>query len=397
VSIVLETASTKEQSVLPQSATSCAYFLPFSHQCSDKLDEQIAAISAWALRVHCPLSQLAAILGLCREHHQFRKAIIARSLDDLFRLDRAQEFENLEDDSLTIKAPGYISDSSHTSESELVALCRAYERGETLPFSTLYDKKNIQPALLASFPFYFFNRHRCWKDMDVPSKVHLTSPNDAPVLRLSSSRTYKYDDENQVFTDLIAQYGAAFPQYAHFMPKTALSIPSRSCILLTGANGMLGARLLSLLVRLPNITVCCPIRGDGWKRLKVAFTKQNLDLDPLQAAYDRGAVRVFSISDLCAPQLGLSQLDYDWLCRYVDQIVHAAWSVNFNLPLSEFDGLLRCTRNLAELCLIASKRVRYFFIGTHASTFEYEGQSVPESIIPPRRADAMQQASALLV
>ncbi|KZV76663.1 thiolase-like protein [Peniophora sp. CONT] len=404
VSVVLETGPSAEHSspeTSPANPTSHAYFLPFSHKCSTQLDEQIKAVRDWAARTRCPLPQLAAILGLCRDHHQFRKAFVASSLDNLMAADCAQEIVEPLDKRWSAEALVGDKTTAYTGGSNLLAfLCRLYERGDTLPFDTVYDKKTINPTWLSTFPFYLFNRRRCWKDVAAtrsPSEARLGFADDAPASRLDRLPHYASYDDDHVFTDLICQYGAPFPQHRRFTPKTALSVPSRSCILLTGANGMLGARFLNILIQLPSITVCCPIRGDGWRRLQASFAAHELDNARLQAAHARGAVRIFPVQDLCAPQLGLSTQDYSWLCRHIDQVVHAAWMVNFNLPLSEFRGLLRCTRELAELCLLATKRVRYFFIGTHASTFGYEGQSVPEYVIPPRQADAIQQASGYAI
>jgi hypothetical protein len=368
----------------------------------------------WAIHAQCPISQLAAILGLCRDHHPYRRAIVAQTLDDLLRFcsGSAHALPTIvapTDRRLSAAIfPDSVPLSSSIDQKRLLEeICRRYEDGETLSFAAVYDRRAIDPALLSSFPFYLFNRRRCWKEPVLPVPLHLTSAPSRtreltpPMNVITHAKPLPLpgrgaDTEEKVFMDLINHYSAPYPLDSRRSFKPALSVPSFSCILLTGANGMLGARLLSLLIQLPSVTVCCPIRGDdGWARLTAAFASHALDYASLRAARDRGVVRVLSTPDLCAPQLGLSPQDHAWLCQNVDQVVHAAWNVNFNLPLSEFRGLLDCTRALAELCIVAYKRVRLFFIGTHASTFGYMGSSVPERILEPRLADAMKQVLAM--
>ncbi|KAF8523373.1 male sterility protein-domain-containing protein, partial [Hysterangium stoloniferum] len=143
-------------------------------------------------------------------------------------------------------------------------------------------------------------------------------------------------------------------------------------ILLTGANGMLGSQVLARILFDPLITVYCVLRGDPWERMLESFRKHGLTESILQVARARGSLRLLKTTDLCSEKLGVSAIEYSNILENVDTIVHAAWKVNFNLPLAEFEPFISCSRALAELSCEASKRVRYHFIGSYASTFNYQ-------------------------
>ncbi|KAK0239710.1 hypothetical protein EDD85DRAFT_460309 [Armillaria nabsnona] len=100
-------------------------------------------------------------------------------------------------------------------------------------------------------------------------------------------------------------------------------------------------------------------------------------------------------TDLCGPRLGLTDDNYDLLLDTVGQVVHAAWNVNFNLPLVEFQPFLRCTRNLAEFCLTAKNKVRLNFLGSYASTFNYPDDYVPESALDTKLSYSLAQGYAI--
>jgi hypothetical protein len=105
------------------------------------------------------------------------------------------------------------------------------------------------------------------------------------------------------------------------------------------------------------------------------------------------------------PHLGLSPPTYDLLRKEVDEIIHVAWPVSFNMKLEEFEGFMGFSRGLGELASSSDKRismdassrksvggegegtregrrggrgVRYHFVGSTASTYNFPGGVVPE-------------------
>ena len=111
------------------------------------------------------------------------------------------------------------------------------------------------------------------------------------------------------------------------------SKPSR--ILLTGATGFLGARLLEyLLAHDQELEVVCLVRGDegqlARKRLFKFLIQQKITLSPEQTK--RITVCVGNIEHA---KLGLTDGDYASLVSSVDHIVHSAAQVNSVLPYQQ--------------------------------------------------------------
>ncbi|KIJ41088.1 hypothetical protein M422DRAFT_172849, partial [Sphaerobolus stellatus SS14] len=158
---------------------------------------------------------------------------------------------------------------------------------------------------------------------------------------------------------------------------------------------MLGSRVLNRILDEPGITVFCLLRGEPLERLKTSFSKHHLPISKLETTYSQNRLRLLRTKDLCSSNLGLDEKDYSMLRDCIDTIVHAAWPVNFNLPLAEFKPFIACSCNLAQLAMTAVERVQYHFIGSYASTFNYQGNLVPERILEPRVEDSLAQGYAI--
>lgn len=414
----------------PHSPLACAryFLLPFSAKSSTALSAQIRAICSWALETQCSVRDLATVLGLCRDHHTHRCAVIASVREDIVNLYAASSpyamsfstearFSGLSDDRITLEwldiehidVEAFDDNVQGGPLRKLVddgrileAACLLYERGHTHDFSLIYDKRDIDSKLLRSFPLYSFDRRRYWREssshivvrqsphvnMDGVPCTNSNPPVASNYQAISESQTPRHAFNQENFEELISTFGAPSD-----IPSTGKAIgdQSRTNFLLTGANGMLGAQLLSRLLDMPCSTIYCIVRGDPWDRLRTSFTKHQLNVQLLNDARSRGSLHLFRTEDLCARKLGLMDADYDILVESVDEIIHSAWNVNFNLPLVEFLPFLRCTRILAELCFAAKKLVRYHFIGSYASTFNFTGDLVPECPLIPRLADSLAQ------
>jgi nucleoside-diphosphate-sugar epimerase len=100
-------------------------------------------------------------------------------------------------------------------------------------------------------------------------------------------------------------------------------------VLLTGATGFVGSEVLARYLRQPDRRVYALVRGnsaaEATERLRGAIAPLGDDLD---------AERVVAVpADLERPELGLEAREHERLAAEVTDIVHAAASVSFSLPL----------------------------------------------------------------
>ena len=119
--------------------------------------------------------------------------------------------------------------------------------------------------------------------------------------------------------------------------------------ILTGATGSIGAHALVELAARESIdTVYCFVRGstDPMKRITESLQRRSLSLGPAQSR----KVVPFR-ANLCAERFDLAASPYHELLARVTTIVHAAWPVNFALPLRSFEPDLSGLQNLLAFSL----------------------------------------------
>ncbi len=149
-------------------------------------------------------------------------------------------------------------------------------------------------------------------------------------------------------------------------------------VLLTGATGFVGMELLERYLERGDRRIIAPVRAadDAVAAERIELTLRSL----FGARAGRYRRRVLAVAaDLTAPGLGLSARRRDQLAESVDQIVHAAASVSFSLPLGEARAInVEGTRRVLELAELARSRgrlTRYAHVstayvsGTHCGLF----------------------------
>lgn len=132
-----------------------------------------------------------------------------------------------------------------------------------------------------------------------------------------------------------------------------------NCILLTGATGYLGSRLLLDLLFETDTEIFCLVRAhdvvSAMQRIMAVLLKlvslEMIDLNRITPV----------IGDIAKPRLGLTRVDYALLAEQMDHIIHCAAHVNFILPRSALQasnvgGAIEILR-LAAHCQI--KRISY--------------------------------------
>ena len=155
-------------------------------------------------------------------------------------------------------------------------------------------------------------------------------------------------------------------------------IGAGSTVLLTGSTGSLGSYMLDKLMRNPGVgrVVCLNRPGSDANR------QYNIQLSRgLQSDF---AKVEFVETDLSQEGFGLDSEAYTALRDRATHIVHNAWPVNFNLPLSSFEPQLeaccqllafaRSAQNFKELMFLSS-------VGVANDWSNHSEEEVPEQLI----------------
>ena len=141
-------------------------------------------------------------------------------------------------------------------------------------------------------------------------------------------------------------------------------------VLLTGATGFVGRFLLHELLRQNDgLIVHCLVRADGiehgFARIRAALEQAEIWDDALGSR-----IRV-AVGDICAPRFGMSDADFDDLCRRIDAVYHLAADLSLVSSYASIRTVNATSlRNVLTLCL----RTRFkhvFYASTMAVFPEY--------------------------
>lgn len=149
-------------------------------------------------------------------------------------------------------------------------------------------------------------------------------------------------------------------------------------VLLTGSTGSLGSYVLDNLVRSPSVKqiVCLNRHGSGVDRQKEINRSRAL-------AEDFSKVQ-FLEADMMQARFGLDNSQYTDLIRKTSHIIHSAWPVNFNLPLSSFEPQLEACHNLVELATASHNQPEIIFVSSVGAANNWpriSQEQVPERCI----------------
>ncbi|KAL4982884.1 hypothetical protein BDW68DRAFT_191781 [Aspergillus falconensis] len=174
-------------------------------------------------------------------------------------------------------------------------------------------------------------------------------------------------------------------------------------IVVTGATGSLGCHVVTKLSALPEVQkVYCFVRAscplDAYGRLLHSLRARRV-YNTLSTSAKNKLIAL--PSDLSLPTLGLDTTTYNTLTSSVTDIIHCAWSVNFNLHLSSFEkDNIAGLRHLANLCLRAQRPApaTLNFCSSISAVVRSPEPSIPESL-PSNlaHAQAMGYAQSKLV
>lgn len=156
-------------------------------------------------------------------------------------------------------------------------------------------------------------------------------------------------------------------------------------VLLIGSTGALGANMLSVLLAVDSVShVYCLNRAPDSGTLQVARNKA-LGLNTTLS----GTRVTFLTNDFSSPDTShIPPSHYAAVTSAVTLIIHAAWPVDFNLPLASFSPSLDSISSLARLTGSSQHRPSIIFISSIASVLNYPRAPIPSAIITSPSAPA---------
>jgi len=217
------------------------------------------------------------------------------------------------------------------------------------------------------------------------------------IVSIRDSKAIETQDVLAEMERLVAKY-SAFPQH---VPVERTS--DKTCVVVTGVTGSLGAHIVAQLVRRPDITeVCCLVRADSDTNAK----KRVINSMQARGVYDellpehRSKITCYQ-SDFSRPRLDLRESVYESISQKVTSLIHSAWSVNFNKNLSSFEAdCIAGAKNLILLCLSAQQPqpASFNFCSSVSTVVNTPGDVVPEALPESFRcAQGMGYAQSKLV
>lgn len=168
-------------------------------------------------------------------------------------------------------------------------------------------------------------------------------------------------------------------------------------VAVTGSTGSLGAHIVAQLVQDPSIDrIYCFVRAqdepNATKRTAESLVSRKLYHSlPLQLRR-----KVISLpADLSKPDLGLPEPTYRKITSSLRTVIHAAWSVNFNIRLSSFEkDNIAGVRHLIDLCQSGGASFNFCSSVSTVSRHPDEDGPVPESLPDARWAQGMGYAQS---
>ncbi|KAJ5035155.1 uncharacterized protein L3040_008413 [Drepanopeziza brunnea f. sp. 'multigermtubi'] len=205
--------------------------------------------------------------------------------------------------------------------------------------------------------------------------------------------------EAEMVKALVEKY-SRFQVQSPVKPPTRRGVCNKRVVILTGSTGSLGCHILEILRNSPDISrIICLVRAEddasAAKRVSSSLVqRRKLPLSPEDLEY-----RVWCVPfQLQQPDLGLAAKTTEQIRNTVSHFIHAAWAVNFSLPLKSFVGEhIRGLHTLLNLAASCANLRRFAFCSSTASVLgqataqdlqQLRSSSIPEEICttPPPTA-----------
>ncbi|OZJ02030.1 hypothetical protein BZG36_04946 [Bifiguratus adelaidae] len=151
---------------------------------------------------------------------------------------------------------------------------------------------------------------------------------------------------------------------------------SPQVVLMTGATGTVGVRLLHELLQQSDVSMVYVLSRKDEANLKREFEKRNLDPAVMKER------TIFLNYDMKDEHLGLSMADYNLVCRTATSIVHCAWKLDFNQSLTSFEN--DCLFGLESLLKVATRQQlkAFHFVSSISACLNFSPGRVTEDELP---------------
>jgi thioester reductase-like protein len=151
----------------------------------------------------------------------------------------------------------------------------------------------------------------------------------------------------------------------------------KSVVMLTGSTGALGSYIFeSLLSRTDVAHIYC------FNRTADARDRQIDNNQTRKLTTNFPPERVtFLTGDLAKPSFGLPENDYQTLHEQVTHVIHNAWPVNFNIPLSSFRSSVSGVTALIRFSVQSKQKSEIQLLSSISSVSSYPGDTVPEAVL----------------
>jgi aryl carrier-like protein len=183
---------------------------------------------------------------------------------------------------------------------------------------------------------------------------------------------------------LVAERQTALERFKSLIKPVRSTSPSTidsegHVIVLTGSTGALGAYILAKLLLDPSVShVYCLNRSIESVHMQV---KRNTSLH-LSTDFPPSRVTFLTVN-LAMPSFDLPSHTYNTLLESTTLIIHSAWPVNFNIPLSAFEPSIHGLVSLIDFAGSSDLQPHLHFISSISSvmsTSKSDGSLVPETV-----------------
>lgn len=212
-----------------------------------------------------------------------------------------------------------------------------------------------------------------------PSVISLT---DATVHLFSSHKMNESSSEESrqhTISQVIDEYKLRIDDFKNSTCSTSRKVrrSEQRVVALTGSTGSIGCYVLQTLLHSESVSHVFCLNRTNLEFLQVERSKgHGLEIDfPIDRV-------TFLAADLSKKNLGLDLKIYTKLHETVTDIIHNAWTVNFNLPLSAFRPNIEGVISLASFAVSAAQLPSLMFLSSASSIANFQRlPATPESII----------------
>ncbi|PHH60471.1 hypothetical protein CDD81_1646 [Ophiocordyceps australis] len=167
------------------------------------------------------------------------------------------------------------------------------------------------------------------------------------------------------------------------MPATrnshAQSLQQQCTVLVTGTTGYIGSYILNELLTHPSCpNIVCLNRSVDSKNLQASRNK--LRDKSLATHFPANRVKFLTSNDTSKAKLGLCHQDFGDLLREVTLVIHNAWPVDFNLPLSTFRASLDGLVGIINFCNMGSCSPFLILVSSISAAIN-QARSISETLV----------------